>query len=134
MCRVYDYSPRRCNLASCLSWCIERDVSKVIITLPTNNKIVFEKALIESFRCVNTRLGFDIEISMLIYYQAEYNNKTTCQSFKSSKKKDLKRSYKLKLDDDQKPIPIEESYRQFSNLMGIINIAVRGLDHSLEVI
>ena len=40
-----DFNPRKCNSASNLSGCIERDLSKVIIALPTSNELVefFEK-------------------------------------------------------------------------------------------
>lgn len=34
------YNPRKCNLASALSGCIERGMSKVILALPTNNEVV----------------------------------------------------------------------------------------------
>ena len=41
----------------------ERDLSKIIISLPTNNEHLklFEKTLTGGFRCVNTRLSFDTE-------------------------------------------------------------------------
>ena len=36
----YGFNPRRCNSASSLSGSIERDLSKVIIALPTTNEVV----------------------------------------------------------------------------------------------
>ena len=55
------YNPRKCNSASKLSGCIQREKSKVILILPTNNSVmeVFEKTLTGGFSCVNTRLSFD---------------------------------------------------------------------------
>ena len=43
---------------------IGRDLSKVIIALPTSNETVdiFKQTLTGSFSCVNTRLAFDTEI------------------------------------------------------------------------
>ena len=60
----YDFNPRKCNSASTLSGSIERDLSKIIISLPTNNEHVelFEKTLTGGFSCVNTRLPFDTEL------------------------------------------------------------------------
>ena len=47
MHKMYEFNPRRSNSASALSSCIERNLSKVIITHPTNREVVqlFEKTL-----------------------------------------------------------------------------------------
>ena len=58
----FGFNPRKINSASTLSGCVQRDVSKVILTLPTNYEEVFEKSLIGGFSCVNTRIGFDSEV------------------------------------------------------------------------
>ena len=60
----YGFNPRKCNSASTLSGCIEREMSRVIISLPTSNEIVdiFEQAITGGFSCVNNRLAFDTEI------------------------------------------------------------------------
>ena len=60
----YGFNPRKCNSASSLSGSIERDLSKVIVALPTTNEVVdvFEQTLIGGFSCVNTCLAFDTEI------------------------------------------------------------------------
>ena len=60
----YGYNPRKCNSASTLSGCIEREMSKVIIALPTSNEFVntFEETLTGGFSSVNTRLAFDTQI------------------------------------------------------------------------
>ena len=60
----YGFNPRKCNSASSLSGCIERQMSKVIITFPTNVEHfeIFEKTITGGFSCVNTRLAFDTAI------------------------------------------------------------------------
>ena len=57
----YGFNPRKCNSASSLSGCIERQMSKVIITFPTNVEHfeIFEKTISGGFSWVNTRLAFD---------------------------------------------------------------------------
>ena len=54
------YNPRIINSASKLSACIQREQSKVVLALPTNNKQVefFEKAVAGGFSSVNNRLSF----------------------------------------------------------------------------
>ena len=58
------FNPRKCNSASSLSGCIEREMSKVILTLPTKYEHVeiFEQTVIGGFSSVNTRLAFDTQI------------------------------------------------------------------------
>ena len=58
------YNPRKINLASKLSGCIQREQSKRILALPTNNCHVeiFEKTLSGGFSCVSTCLLFDTEL------------------------------------------------------------------------
>ena len=60
----YGFNPVKCNSASILSACIEREISRVIIALPTSNEAVdiFEKTITEGFSLVNTTLAFDTEI------------------------------------------------------------------------
>ena len=61
MYEKFGHNPRKCNSASTLSGRIQRELSKVIITLPTNfeHAEVFEKTLTGGYSCVNNRLGFD---------------------------------------------------------------------------
>ena len=56
MFQRYHYNPRKCNSASTLIGCIQRDLSKVILTLPTCNDHVevLEKTLTGGFSAVNT--------------------------------------------------------------------------------
>ena len=60
----YGFNPRKCNSASWLSGCIEREMSKVIIAFPTNpdHVEIFEKTVTGGFSCINTQLAFDSQI------------------------------------------------------------------------
>ena len=60
----YSFNPRKCNSSSTLSSCIEREMLRVIIALPTSNEAVdiFEKTITGGFSWVNIRLAFDAEI------------------------------------------------------------------------
>ena len=60
----YGFNPRKCNSASTLSGCIEREMSKVILTRPTkvDHNEIFEQTVIGGFSCVNNRLAFDTQI------------------------------------------------------------------------
>ena len=58
------FNPRKCNSATSMSSCIEREMSKIILALSTKYEHVeiFEETVIGGFRCVNTRLAFDSQI------------------------------------------------------------------------
>ena len=60
----YGFNPRKCNSASVvvklklyttLSGCIEREMSRVIIALPTSNEVldIFEQTITGGFSCLN---------------------------------------------------------------------------------
>ena len=102
MFKKYHYNPRKCNWASTLSGCIQRDLSKVILTLPTCNDHVevFEKTLTGVFSSVNTRMGFDTEILLPNLKTNDYNKMSIGESFKSFKNQNFKVGYKLKLDGE----------------------------------
>ena len=74
MYKSYAYNPRKCNSASSLSECVQIDLSKIIIALPTNKTAIetFEKTITGCFSSVNTRLGFNIEFLMPNHTAAEY--------------------------------------------------------------
>ena len=63
----YGFNPRKCNSASTLSGCIEREISRVIIALPPSNEVldIFEQTISGGFDCVNKRLAFDSESFLL---------------------------------------------------------------------
>ena len=98
------YNPRKINLASKLSGCIQREQSKRILALPTNNchAEIFEKTLSGGFSCVNTRLSIDTEPLMLNLIEKDFNKMNIDQSFKVLKRNDLKLVYKVKFDDQKK--------------------------------
>ena len=62
----YGFKPRvkKCNSASTISGCIETEISRVIIALPTSSQAVdiFEQTITGGLSSVNTRLAFDTEI------------------------------------------------------------------------
>ena len=64
MQNTYGFNPRKCNSASSMSGCIEREMSKIILALPTkyDHVEIFEETVIGGFSCVNTRLAFDSQI------------------------------------------------------------------------
>ena len=55
----YGFNPRKCKSASTLSGCIEREMSLVIIALPTSVEVIyiFEQTITGGFSSVNTRLA-----------------------------------------------------------------------------
>ena len=61
MQNTYGFNPRKCNSASSASGCIEREMSKIILVLPTKleHAKIFEQTVIGGFSSVNTRLAFD---------------------------------------------------------------------------
>ena len=89
-------------MASKLSGCIQREQSKVILALPTNNSVmeVFEKTLTGDFSCVNTRLSFDTELLMPNLTEVDYRKLINDERFKAYKTDDLKLIYKIKPDNE----------------------------------
>ena len=61
---TFGFNPRKCNSTSSMSGCIEREMSKIILALPTKHEHVeiFEQIVIGGFSSVNTRLAFDLQI------------------------------------------------------------------------
>ena len=95
MQKTYGFSPIKCNSASTMSGCIEREMSKVIITLPTKIKHVeiFEQTVIGGFSCVNNRLAFDTQLLLPNLVDSEMTVK---------KDFNYKIAYNLKTVDNQK--------------------------------
>ena len=94
----YDFNPRKCNSASTLSSCIEREMYQVIIALPTSNEVVdiFESTITDGFSSVNTRLAFDTEI--LFPYLI---NKKETEKSKIPKYYTQKICFKIKLNNEK---------------------------------
>ena len=99
-----DYNPMKINSTSKLSSCIQREQSKCILALLTNNCHVdiFENTLSGGFSCVNTRLSFDTELLMPNLIKKDFNKMNINQSFKAFKRDDLKLVYNVKFDDQKK--------------------------------
>ena len=94
----YGFNPRKWNSASSMSRSIERDLSKVIIALLTNNETVdvFKQTLTGGFSCVNTHLAFDKEILL--------PNSTEKSEDVSAKDYHYKVCYRLKIGHWQKMV------------------------------
>ena len=60
----YGFNPRKCNSASSMSSCIEIEMSRVILALPTklDHVEIFQQAVTGGFSSVNTRVAFDTQI------------------------------------------------------------------------
>ena len=111
----FGFNPRKCNSASTLSGCVQRNQSNVIISLPTNFKHaeIFEKTLIGGFTCVNTRVGFDTEVLLPNFAKKDYANMNIDESFQAYKNQNYKVAYKIKLDND----PIDYERRVISKIL-----------------
>ena len=61
---TYGFNPRKCNSASSMSGCIEREMSKIILALraKVEHAEIFEQIVIGGFSSVNMRLAFDSQI------------------------------------------------------------------------
>ena len=95
MQETYGFNPRKCNSASTMSSCIEREMSKVIITLPTKieHNEIFEQTVIGGFSCVNIRLALDTQLLLPSVVDEKMNVETDFN---------FKIVYNLKIGDNQK--------------------------------
>ena len=98
MQNTYGFNPRRCNSSTSMSGCIEREMSKVILALPTKYEHVeiFEETVIGSFSSVNTRLPFDSQILL-----PNLTDKTNLEDNPMNKNFDYEIVYNLKLDNEK---------------------------------
>ena len=60
----YGFNPRKYNSASSMTSCTEREMSRIILSLPTKleHLEIFEQTVTGGFSSVNTRLAFDTQI------------------------------------------------------------------------
>ena len=88
MQNTYGFNPTKCNSASSMGGCNKREMSKVILALPTKYEHVeiFEQTVIGSFSSVNTRLACDSQILL-----PNLANKT------NSEKNSMKKTLNIKL-------------------------------------
>ena len=98
MQNTYGFYPRKCNSASSMSGCIEREMSKIILALPTKYEQVeiFEETVIGSFSCVNTRLAFDSFILL-----PNLTHKTDLENNPMNKNLNYKVVYNLKINNEK---------------------------------
>ena len=94
MQNIYGFNPRKSNSVSTMSGCIEREMSKVIITLPTKIEHVeiFEQTVIGGFSCINNRLAFDTQLLLPNFVDSEMTVK---------KDFNYKIAYNLKIDNQK---------------------------------
>ena len=95
MHELYGFNPRRCNSASTVSGCIEREMSKVIIALPTSSESVeiFEQTITGGFSSVSTQLAFDTEILL----PNSFENTDCVELTNLDNSDDLRKNYKYKI-------------------------------------
>ena len=98
MQNTYGFNPRKCNSASSMSGCIEREMSKVILTLPTKYEHVeiFEQTVISGFSSVNTILPFDSQILL-----PNLTNQKKLETDSISKNLNFKVVYDLKINNEK---------------------------------
>ena len=98
MQNTYGFNPRKCNSASSMSGCIEREMSKVILTLPTKYEHVeiFEQTAIGGFSSVNTRMAFDSQTLL-----PNLTNQKKLETDSISKNLNYKVVYDLKIYDEK---------------------------------
>ena len=92
---TYGFNPRKCNSASSMNGHIEREMSRIILALPTKLEHVeiFEQTVTGGFSSVNTRLAFDMEILLPnLEYKDDLEKNPLNKDFK------YKVVYNLKLD------------------------------------
>ena len=91
----YGFNPRKCNSASSMSGCIEREMSKLILALPTklDHVEIIEQTVTGRFSSVNTRLAFDTQILL-----PNLDDKTNLENNLLNKDFNYEVAYNLRLD------------------------------------
>ena len=98
MQNAYGFNPRKCNSASSMSGCIERDMSKIILVLAINyeHAEIFEQTVIGGFSSANTRLAFDSQILLPnLDFKDDLNHNPINKNF------DYKVVYNLRMNDQK---------------------------------
>ena len=92
---TYGFNPRKCNSASSMSSYIQREMSRIILALPTKLEHVeiFEQTVTGGFSSVNTRLFFDTRILL-----PNLDHENELEKNPLNKNFDYKVVYNLKLD------------------------------------
>ena len=95
MNNTYGFNPKKFNSANSMSGCIEREMSRITLTLPTKLEHVeiFEQTVTGGFSLVNTKLAFDTQIVLPnLEYKDDVEKNPLNKDFK------YKIVYNLKLD------------------------------------
>ena len=95
MHETYGFNPRKCNSGSSMSGYIEREMSRIIIALPTKLEHVqiFEETVTGGFSSVNTGVAFDTQILL-----PNLEKKGDLEKNPMNKNFNYKVVYNLKLD------------------------------------
>ena len=95
----YGFNLRKHNSASTLSSCIEREMTRVIIAIPTSSEAVdiFEQTITGSFSLVNTRLAFYTKILLPNLISTNEERKTD----EIEKDYNYKICYNIKLNNEK---------------------------------
>ena len=103
MQNTYGFNPRKCNSAISMSGCIEREMSKIILALPTKYEHIeiFEETVVGGFSCVNTRLAFDSLILL-----PNLTDKTDLKNNPMNKNFNYKVVYNLKINNEKTKIRV----------------------------
>ena len=98
MNETYDFNPRKCNSTSSMSRSIEREMSRIILALPTtyDHVEIFEQTIMGGFSFVNTRLAFDSQILL-----PNLTNKLNLDNNLMNKDFNYKIGYNLKIDNEK---------------------------------
>ena len=90
----YGFNPRKCKSASSMSSCIDTEMSRVILALPTkvDHVEIFEQTVTGSFSSVNTRLAFNTQILL-----PNLDDKTNLENNPLNKDFNYKVVYNLRL-------------------------------------
>ena len=137
----YGFNPRKCTL----SGCIEREMSKVILTLPTKveHNEIFEQTVISGFSCVNNRLAFDTQILLPKFtnkneeVETDFNFKVAFNIQLQENDREHKRVITkiLKLDENNQyghgmtePLPIGCIKNNYDLSFQTLNFLLEGID------
>ena len=106
MNHTYGFNPRKCNSTSSMSGSIEREMSIIILALPTtyDHVEIFEQTIMGGFSSVNTRLAFDSQILL-----PNLTNKLNLDNNPMNKDFNYKIGYNLKIDNEK--IDKKKSYQ-----------------------
>ena len=119
MHKTCGFSPRKCNSASAMNGYIEREMSKIILALPTklDHVEIFEQTVTGGFSSVNTRLAFDTQI--LLPNLPKLKPNLNFENNPMSKDFDYKVVYNLKIGKNktQKKIIISKIWMKITSMV-----------------